>query len=81
MKKLEAIKTASQIIVSVGVGAIVGNAVKITTPGNLGLVKKICVGVGSFVLSNMVSEKAIEYVDEKIDTVAYAFRTSENVQV
>ena len=67
MKKLEMVKTAGSIIISVGVGAIVGNAVKCTTPFPVGAIKKFCIVVGSFVLSNMVGDKAVEYAEEKVD--------------
>lgn len=70
MTKLEMIKAAGEIVVSVGVGAIVGNAVAFTTPTNINLLKKVCIGVGSFVLSSMTSDKATEYTEEKINYAA-----------
>lgn len=65
--KMEMFKTGVGIVVSVGVGAIVGNAIKSTTPDTIGLVKKACVAVGAFVVSHMIQEKASEYVENKID--------------
>lgn len=70
MKKLEVIKTVGGIIVSVGVGAIVGNAVKYTTPSNIGTIKKVCIGVGSLVLTSMVGDKAVQYTEKKISDAA-----------
>lgn len=73
MKKEEVLKTGKQIVtivVSAGVGAIVANAVKMTTPINTGTLKKLCIGTGSFVLGSMLSEKATDYTDEKIDEMA-----------
>lgn len=68
MTKIDALKAASKLVVSIGVGAIVSNAVTFTTPVlAMGLLKRAAVGVGSFVLSCMVSEKACDYTDEKID--------------
>jgi hypothetical protein len=68
MKKVEWVKTVGGIIVSVGVGAIVGNAVKATSPEQLGGIKKLCVGIGSFVLSSMIGDAAVKYTGEKIDS-------------
>ena len=68
MTKLEIVKGATKFVVSIGVGAIMTNAVAFTTPVlAVGVLKKAAIGVGSFVLSAMVSDKACEYTDEKID--------------
>jgi hypothetical protein len=67
MSKLETIKAVGSLIVSVGVGSIVSNAVKCTTPGPVGTIKAVCIGVGSFVLANMVGDQAVKYTEEKID--------------
>ena len=78
MKKLEMVKTITQIVVSVGVGGIVGNAIKFTTPASVSLAKKVCIGVGSMILSNMVSDKAVQYSDQKIEDIANIFKTTSN---
>lgn len=68
MTKLELVKAGSKFVVSIGVGAIVTNAVAFTTPVlAVGVLKKAAIGVGSFVLSAMLSDKAVDYTDEKID--------------
>ena len=68
MSKIEVFKAGTKFVVSVGVGAIISNAVAFTTPViAVGVLKKAAIGVGSFVLSSMVSDKATEYTDEKID--------------
>lgn len=70
MTKKEILKSGVKLLVSFGVGTIVTNAVAFTTPViAMGLFKKAAVSVGSFVLSAMVSDKATEYTDEKIDEV------------
>jgi hypothetical protein len=68
MNKLEMVKTVGSIIVSVGVGTIVSNAVKCTTIGPVGPIKAVCIGVGSFVLASMAGDKAVKYTEEKIDS-------------
>lgn len=68
MTKLEVTKGAVKFVVSVGVGAIISNAVAFTTPVMaISVLKKAAIGCGSFVLSAMVSEKASDYADKKID--------------
>lgn len=67
MTKLEMIKGAAGLVVSAGVGMIVGHAVKSTSPASMNFLKKVCVGVGTLVLSDMVATKATEHTEEKID--------------
>lgn len=81
MKKLELIKTGVGIIVSVGVGGIVSNAIKSTTPDTAGTIKKVCIGIGSFVISSMLTDEATKYTDKKIDeTVNQIKETIESVE-
>lgn len=70
MNKLEILKGGAEILVSIGVGSIVGNAIKITTDPEAGRIKKLAIGIGGFVLSQMVSDKAGEYATQKIDSAA-----------
>ena len=67
MNPLNLIKSVVEIVVSVGVGSIVGNAIKQTTPANAHIVKRISVGIGGFVLSSMVSHHATNYTSKTID--------------
>jgi hypothetical protein len=67
MTKFEMLKAAGEIVISVGVGAIVGNAVKATTPIGVGLIKKACIGISALVLANLASDSATKYTEEKID--------------
>lgn len=67
MKKVEILKTAVKIIIPVGVGAIVKNGINATSPSSVSGIKNLCIGIGAFVLSNMVSDKAVDYAEEKID--------------
>lgn len=67
MNKLEAIKNIAKVAVSIGVGAVVGNAVKCTTPEDTKGIGKILVALGSLAVANMISDKAADYTEEKID--------------
>lgn len=68
MKKIEILKTVGGIIVSVGVATIVGNAIKCTTPPSMGTIKKVCIAVGTLVLTSMAGDRAVEYTEHKIDS-------------
>lgn len=67
MNPLNLAKTAVEIIVSVGVGAIVGNTIKLSTPAGTHVLKRAAIGVGGFVLSSMISDKATKYTTDTID--------------
>lgn len=70
MTKLEMVKEGAQIVVSIGVGVVVGNIVKISSPAGRNVLKNICVGAAGLVLSDMISNQACNHVETKIDAVA-----------
>lgn len=53
-------------VVSTGVGAVVGNAIKASTPATANLFQKVSIGIGGFVLSGMVAEKASTHVEKTV---------------
>jgi hypothetical protein len=75
MNKLDFLKGGVELLTSIGVGSIVGNAIKMTTDPNAGRLKKIAIGFGGFVLSSMTSELATKYTNEKIDDIAEKIQT------
>lgn len=70
MNKLEILKTAVGLVVSVGVGTVVGNAIKATTPLNQNLLNRSLVKVGAFFVGGVLSEAAFTSVEKTIDNVA-----------
>lgn len=70
MSKLDIVKGASEIVVSIGVSAIVGGAIKLVKDPEAKIVKRIFFGIGGFVLSSMVGDMAAAYANDRIDTVA-----------
>ena len=67
MTKIERVKLVSGLVISIGVGAIVNNAIKCTTPESIRGIKKICVFVGAIALGSMLSDAATTHADKKID--------------
>ena len=82
MKKLDILKGVAELVVSVGVSAIVGNTIKTTTPPDIHVIKKVCVGIGGFVLSGMIGDKTAEYasnqIDETVEKIQNFIRPTEN---
>lgn len=74
MNLMPVLKAGSNLIVSMGAGAIVTNAVKSTTPGDLKTFQKVTVAVGAMVLSSVVSEVATKHSTEKIEAVEAHFK-------
>lgn len=67
MSKIGMIKKIVGMGVSFGVGAIVNNIIKSTTPKSIGTFKKVCIGLGAFALGSMISDKAVKYTEDTID--------------
>lgn len=65
MKKLELLKGGLELLVSIGVGILAGNAVGLVKPQNLGVIKKIACGVGGLAVSAMAADKVTDYVDDQ----------------
>lgn len=78
MNKLGIVKDIADIVVSIGVSSIVGNAIKLTTDPEAKLPKKIAIGIGGIVLSGLVSEAAQKYANVKIDNAAETVTTVVN---
>lgn len=60
-------KQIGGIVIGLGVGAIIGNAVKFTTPSDLGRFMKACVGIGSFALGGLAADATVKYANDRID--------------
>lgn len=65
MKKIEVLKQVGACVISVGVTAILSNIVEETTPEETGTFKRVCIGLGCFVLGNMIAEKATAYAEDQ----------------
>jgi len=74
MNPLNLAKTALSFGVSIGAGAVVGNAIKTSIPSNSKLLQKISIATGGFVLSSMVGEMASKYTIHNLDTTLNAFK-------
>lgn len=75
MNKLELLKDATELVVSIGVSSIVGNTLKLVKDPTARLPKRFAVAIGGIVLSSMISDKAGEYVSGRIDKTAEQIHT------
>lgn len=60
-------KAVTDLVVSAGAGAVVGNAIKATTPPDAKVLTKVSIGIGGFVLSGAVGQWAAKYTSDQID--------------
>jgi len=63
MKKIEIVKKVLEVAVSIGVGAVVGNLVKSTTPSDVGKINKFFIAVGSMVLTGVLTDASTKYAE------------------
>lgn len=67
MNKLEVVKAATELVVSLSVGSVVGNTIKSGIPAGSKLVKKVSIGIGGLVISSMIADMASKYATDSID--------------
>lgn len=70
MNILNLTKGIAGAAVSLGVGTVVGNAVKATTPGDITKYQKVVVAIGGLALTGLVSELAANRTEDKIDELS-----------
>ena len=70
MSVLGIARSALTMATSAGVGAIVTNLIKATTPENTKVTSKILVGIGGLGLSFMLSEFVDDYVSDKLSGIS-----------
>ena len=63
------VKAIGEVVISIGVGTIIGNVIKATTPTNIGIAKKICIGVGALALESMFANAVSTYVEKALGGV------------
>lgn len=65
MNPLLILSVVAKYAVSASVGSVVGNLIAIKTPTNTKPITKISIGLGTFVLSGLLSDMAMTYVEEQ----------------
>lgn len=55
---------------SASVGTVVGNLIAIKTPTDIKPITKISIGVGTFILSGVLSDMAMTYVETQMTDIA-----------
>lgn len=65
---LPVLKTATDIVVSSGVGAVVGNAIRMSTPLDATTVQKGLIRVGGLALSSAVASATTKHTSGQIDS-------------
>jgi len=65
--KLGIVKSGLGIVVSIGVGILAGNTIKLVTPQNLNVIKNVAVKVGGIVLADLAAVKAVEHFEKQWD--------------
>jgi len=67
MDPLNIFKGAVSLVVATGVGTIVGNVIKATTPLDQKLINRISVGVGGYFLTTTVGDIVADRLNKQID--------------
>ena len=68
-KKLDAVMGGIELLTAIGVSTLVGGALTMVKPSNLGAVKKIAVGCGGVAISSMAVDGVLGYVDKSFNEI------------
>ena len=74
MNALPIVKLVAEGIASIGVGHVVSNAIKATTPEDLTRYQRVAVGVGSVVIGGIASKAASNYASGTITEIVDFFK-------
>lgn len=80
MNVLPLVKIVAEGVASVGVGHVVSNAIKATTPADITRYQQVMIGIGSVVISGIATKAASNYVTDAIDSVTDLFKKKEDPQ-
>lgn len=75
INKLSLLKGIAELVVTAGVGAVVGNLVKATTPYDIGRVQKIMVGIGGYSMGAVLGDLSAKHINGEIDKYAERFNS------
>lgn len=76
MNPIGIVKAVSGIVVSLGVGAVVGNIIRTTTPTDINTLQKVVAGVGAAVVGMVVADAAAKQIDGQIDQIGNLFHST-----
>lgn len=63
------LKEISGLVVSAGVGTVVGNAIKHTTPKDVSKYTKVLITIGGSALGGMAGQKVAQHTKEQLDEI------------
>lgn len=70
MNILSAVTGVAKYVASASVGAVVGNLIAIKTPSDIKPITKLSIGLGTFILSGVLSDMAMTYVETQITDIS-----------
>jgi hypothetical protein len=73
MNKMDLLRGATELAVSVGVSIVVGNLIKETTPVDSNKFQRVMVGIGGYALGGLLGDMAGQKVVRQIDDLTERF--------
>ena len=78
---VETAKIVVGITAAIGVGILVGTALRQIPIKQQTAIGKVCVGIGIMVLEGIASEAAVQYVSKTVDEIDAAFQIGEAFKI
>lgn len=70
MNVLSTLTGIAKYAASISVGTVVGNLIAIKTPTDIKPITKLSIGLGTFILTGVLSDMAMTYVETQITDIA-----------
>lgn len=74
------VKAVTGLATSIGVGAVVGNAIKATTPIVMSRTQKVIVTIGGVALSAVAGDMVATNLENQIDEIVLGYRAGKAVK-
>lgn len=72
-KKITMFKSAFQLAAGIGAMAFANRVVSAVVPANTKILTKACIGIATFVITDMLVAKMNEYIDKSVDDTVQQF--------
>lgn len=72
--KVELAIGGAELLTAIGVSTLVGGAVALVKPSNIGVIRKIACSVGGLAIASMATDEVVAYVDKSVRSTIDGFK-------
>lgn len=72
--KVELVIGGAELLTAIGVSTLVGGAVVLVRPSNIGVIRKVACSVGGLAIASMATDEVVAYVDKTARSTIDGFK-------